>query len=123
MERITIFGICYSENFARDEKYQENNAILVHSDSQDLLQRIADRENCHLRIVRNDTPKENVVVVDSKLDETVVDLPSSCVLGEMPQKTFYDEKVQVVRLLSVGSKQFLVNKVERSVTGLIAQMS
>jgi phosphoribosylformylglycinamidine synthase len=63
------------------------------------------------------------------------------ILGDMPQKTFHlDRRTlktaplkfpegitvkealnRVLRLLSVGSKRFLTNKVDRSVTGLIAQ--
>ena len=61
-------------------------------------------------------------------------------LGHIPQKTFEDRRVgaknlsplhcpssvrdhlrNVLRLVSVGSKRFLTNKVDRSVTGLIAR--
>lgn len=82
-----------------------------------------------------------MVVKDSKDSTTPVDLPLELVLGKMPQKTFVDNHVQtklhplklpddatvpaaldrVLRLLSVGSKRFLVHKVDRSVTGLCAQ--
>jgi len=72
-----------------------------------------------------------------------VDLPLDLVLGKMPQKTFEMKRLYtavppslslpaaltvetaltqgVLRLVSVGSKRFLTNKVDRSVTGLIAQ--
>jgi phosphoribosylformylglycinamidine synthase len=69
-----------------------------------------------------------------------VNLDLKKVLGEMPQKTFAFDRVKqaleplrldgvtvkdalerVLRLLSVGSKRFLTNKVDRSVTGLIAR--
>ena len=69
------------------------------------------------------------------------DLPLSLVLGNMPKKTFTftspvknlrplvlpvnvtvkDAYDRVARLLDVGSKRFLTNKVDRSVTGLVAQ--
>ena len=71
-----------------------------------------------------------------------VDLSLQHVLGDMPRKVFhstrqprvleplslpkakiYDHLDRVLRLLSVGSKRFLTNKVDRSVTGLIAQQS
>ena len=72
---------------------------------------------------------------------TPVNLDLSKVLGEMPQKTFHLKRIEselepcklpmgitvrealekVLRLVSVGSKRFLTNKVDRSVTGLIAQ--
>ena len=70
-----------------------------------------------------------------------VDLPLALVLADMPKKTFRSARVastlkpltvpagvtvrdgleRVFRLPSVGSKRFLTNKVDRSVTGLIAQ--
>jgi phosphoribosylformylglycinamidine synthase len=82
-----------------------------------------------------------VTVHDSKDGTTPVDLPLELVLGKMPQKTFVDKHLEqnlaplviphgataraavdrVLRLLSVGSKRFLVHKVDRSVTGLCAQ--
>ncbi len=72
---------------------------------------------------------------------TPVSLPLEKVLGDMPQKTFYMDRTpihtqplnlpenltimeaidRVLRLVSVGSKRFLTNKVDRSVTGLIAR--
>jgi len=81
------------------------------------------------------------VVHDASDDTTPVDLELSVVLGKLPQKTFHVQSVppvaralalpaqlpvaaaldRVLRLVSVGSKRFLTNKVDRSVTGLIAQ--
>jgi len=81
------------------------------------------------------------VVHDTSDDTTPVDLELSVVLGKLPQKTFHVQSVppmaralalpaqlpvaaaldRVLRLVSVGSKRFLTNKVDRSVTGLIAQ--
>ena len=74
---------------------------------------------------------------------TPFDLPLSLVLGKMPQKRFeFNDKPSIVqplqlpvnvtviealnrvlRLLDVGSKRFLTNKVDRSVSGLVAQQS
>jgi phosphoribosylformylglycinamidine synthase len=72
---------------------------------------------------------------------TPVNLPLERVLGDMPQKSFHLDRIpsytqplhlpkditimdaldRVLRLVSVGSKRFLTNKVDRSVTGLIAR--
>lgn len=102
---------------------------------------MAKRENCPIRILGEVTGDGRVVVHDSKDNTTPVDLPLELVLGKMPQKTFVDSHVEsklqpfelpagvtvqnaldrVLRLLSVGSKRFLVHKVDRSVTGLCAQ--
>jgi phosphoribosylformylglycinamidine synthase len=81
------------------------------------------------------------VLHDETDGSTPVNLELDAVLGHMPQKTFELQRLpakrepltlpeglgvrdaleRVLRLLSVGSKRFLTTKVDRSVTGLIAQ--
>jgi len=124
-------------------EYQENNALLIRPESEKLFRSLATRENCPMAILGFITGTGSVVVRDSKDGSTPVDLPLELVLGKMPQKTFIDNRVEgegrltplslpdgttvvsaldrVLRLLSVGSKRFLVHKVDRSVTGLVAQ--
>lgn len=122
-------------------EYQENNALLINPPDEELFRSIADRENCPMRVLGAVTGDGRVVVRDSRDGSTPVDLPLELVLGKMPQKTFKDEHVKmdlqplslpegttvrraldrVLKLLSVGSKRFLVHKVDRSVTGLVAQ--
>ena len=122
-------------------EYQENNALLIRPDDEDRFREIAKRENCPIRILGEVTGDGKVVVHDSLDGSTPVDLPLELVLGKMPQKTFVDSHTEmklkplslpegtavpaaldrVLRLISVGSKRFLVHKVDRSVTGLIAQ--
>jgi phosphoribosylformylglycinamidine synthase len=122
-------------------EYQENNAMLIRPKDEAMLLEIAKRENCPIRILGEITGDGKVVVHDSSDGSTPVDLPLELVLGKMPQKTFIDDHGKmsflpltlpegitvnsaldrVLRLLSVGSKRFLVHKVDRSVTGLVAQ--
>ncbi|GMH61806.1 hypothetical protein TrRE_jg10546, partial [Triparma retinervis] len=123
-------------------EYQENNALLIKPESEALFKSMADRENCPFRILGTVTGDGKVVVKDSADGSTPVDLPLELVLGKMPQKTFKDEHIpdtsfipfslpsgttttdildRVLRNLAVGSKRFLVHKVDRSVTGLVAQ--
>lgn len=122
-------------------EYQENNALLIRPADRAIFEEIAQRENCPIRILGEVTGDGRVVVKDSKDGSTPVDLPLELVLGKMPQKTFVDKHIEnklaplqlpegatvasaldrVLRLLSVGSKRFLVHKVDRSVTGLCAQ--
>lgn len=122
-------------------EYQENNALLIRPADREIFEAIAERENCPIRILGEVTGDGKVVVKDSLDNSTPVDLPLELVLGKMPQKTFVDDHVasqlqpfkipdgttvenaldRVLRLLSVGSKRFLVHKVDRSVTGLCAQ--
>mmetsp|Transcript_8863 Transcript_8863/g.13229 ORF Transcript_8863/g.13229 Transcript_8863/m.13229 type:complete len:1223 (-) Transcript_8863:255-3923(-) len=122
-------------------EYQENNALLIRPESKELFESIATRENCPIRILGAVTGDGKVIVRDSADGSTPVDLPLDLVLGKMPQKTFIDDHVKMdlkefvvpegttvmnvldrlLRLVTVGSKRFLVHKVDRSVTGLVAQ--
>jgi phosphoribosylformylglycinamidine synthase len=122
-------------------EYQENNALLISKEDRSLFEQIAKRERCPIRILGEVTGDGRVTVHDSRDGSTPVDLPLELVLGKMPQKTFVDSHIEqkltplaipdgtsvddavdrVLRLLSVGSKRFLVHKVDRSVTGLCAQ--
>ncbi|KAL1129968.1 hypothetical protein AAG570_012912 [Ranatra chinensis] len=97
------------------------------------------------KIILTDDPEVNMekYLVDT-FEDTIThpfNMDLSLVLGSMPQKEFYlddaptclealklpDELTilealsRVFRLVSVCSKRFLVNKVDRSVTGLVAQ--
>jgi phosphoribosylformylglycinamidine synthase len=122
-------------------EYQENNGLLIRAKDREMFEKMAKRENCPIAFVGEVSDDGKVVVHDSKDGSTPVDLPLELVLGQMPQKTFVDNRIEskleplklpegvtimdavdrVLRLLSVGSKRFLVHKVDRSVTGLCAQ--
>jgi phosphoribosylformylglycinamidine synthase len=131
-------------------EYQENNAMLIQPPSQQLFRTLCERENIPFAFVGQVTDTGRVVVRDG-IDETspvVVDLNLERVLGKMPPKTFTSTSLpkqfkplvlpfdstnttkqqilmeclgRVLRLVSVGSKRFLTNKVDRCVTGLVAQ--
>lgn len=122
-------------------EFQENNGLLIKPEDLDTFMAMAERENCPVNVMGHVTGDGKVVVHDSRDGSTPVDLPLELVLGKMPQKTFADFHIEakleplvlpegttaktaidrVLRLLSVGSKRFLVHKVDRSVTGLCAQ--
>jgi phosphoribosylformylglycinamidine synthase len=112
-------------------EYQENNALLIRPADEALFHELAKRENCPIRILGEVTGDGRVVVHDSRDNSTPVDLPLELVLGKMPQKVFTDNHAvveltplvlpdntsvadvldRVLRLVSVGSKRFLVHKV------------
>lgn len=129
-------------------EYQESDAVLVKNSDKDRLQNICRREKCPVSFVGEVTGDGKIVLVegaDEKLKNpnvrNPVDLNLECVLGKMPQKTFQLDHVpsietplslpddvsvmvaldRVLRLPSVASKRFLTNKVDRCVTGLVAQ--
>ncbi|KKL78437.1 hypothetical protein LCGC14_2024850, partial [marine sediment metagenome] len=122
-------------------EYQENNALLLDTENAGLFEELCAREKVPFSFVGEVTGDGRVVVFDSTDGSTPVDLDLKHVLAEMPRKTFEitrNEAVleplslprslgiitaleRVLKLVSVGSKRFLTNKVDRSVTGLIAR--
>ena len=122
-------------------EYQERNALLVEPEKKELFEKICQREKCSYEILGEITEEGKITVTDKENDMTLVDLDLEKILGKVPQKTFKDQRIdfkleelklpenlnlkegleRVLRLLSVGSKRFLTSKVDRSVTGLIAQ--
>ncbi|XP_057663303.1 phosphoribosylformylglycinamidine synthase [Diorhabda carinulata] len=123
-------------------EYQENNALLCKKEDLKLLKSICDRERCPINIVGEVTGTGRVVLaLDETQKVTPFNLELEHVLGKMPQKVFnlqrkpviskpvelpkalsiYQSLQRVLRLPSVGSKRYLTNKVDRCVTGLIAQ--
>jgi phosphoribosylformylglycinamidine synthase len=122
-------------------EYQENDALLLRPEHADLFRALCEREKVVFAYVGRVTGDGKILVRDGADDSTPVNLELDAVLGDMPQKTFELERIRakleplelppgltvstalerVLRLLSVGSKRFLTTKVDRSVTGLVAQ--
>ena len=122
-------------------EYQEQNALLLKQKQAPLFEDLCRREKVPVAFIGQVTGDGYIVLHDETDGSTPVNLELSKVLGDMPQKTFTLDRVKtvltplelprgltvrkaldrVLRLLSVGSKRFLVNKVDRSVTGLIAR--
>jgi phosphoribosylformylglycinamidine synthase len=122
-------------------EYQESNALLIQPKKAEMFTKLCSREKVPCAIVGQITDDGYIVLHDEKDGSTPVNLDLKMVLGDMPQKTFAFERMnpelialrlpdgltvkealeRVLRLLSVGSKRFLTNKVDRSVTGLIAR--
>lgn len=128
---------------------QEQNCLLIDPSDAELVKQICQRENCPVEFVGVVFPSGRIQVVnpsEGKADrrELVVNLDLNQVLEDLGQKEFeyrversalagqitvedYDgysmaELVEkVFGLVSVGSKRFLVNKVDRSVGGLTVQ--
>jgi len=121
-------------------EYQESNALLIRPEKIELFERLCHREKVTFAVVGVVTGDGYITLYDEMDGSTPVNLELKKVLGEMPQKRFILERAKpereplklpggltvrdaldrVLRLVSVGSKRFLTNKVDRSVTGLIA---
>ncbi|MDI6800557.1 MAG: phosphoribosylformylglycinamidine synthase [Thermodesulfovibrionales bacterium] len=122
-------------------EYQEQDALLIHSSSINMFKQLCAREKLPVAIIGDITEDGFIRLYDSNDNSIVEDLNLEKVLGHMPQKTFNLDRIptrtqplhlphditiseaidRVLRMLSVGSKRFLTNKVDRSVTGLIAR--
>jgi len=125
-------------------EYQENDCLLIKPEARDLLQSICDRERCLMQVIGSIDGSGRIKLVDKVAPPntpTPVDLDLEKVLGSMPNKTFSYNRTEnklsplslpagatinaalhrVLRLPSVCSKRFLTTKVDRHVTGLVAQ--
>ncbi|KAM6963023.1 phosphoribosylformylglycinamidine synthase [Aplochiton taeniatus] len=130
-------------------EYQESNALLLRPSDRPFLEKVCRREKCPVDFVGNITGNGKAMLVDdvggsgdqADRGRCPVDLQLEWVLGKMPQKEFVMERVpvalqplvlplglsvpdaldRVLRLPAVASKRYLTNKVDRSVTGLVAQ--
>jgi len=119
---------------------QERYFIVVKKERLEEFIAICKREECPYAIVGEITGDGMIVVEDDDGTKSV-NLKLKQIFGEVPQKKFEFTRVKdqhlplmlpdgltinealekVLRLLAVGSKRFLTTKVDRSVTGLIAQ--
>ncbi|KAK7479188.1 hypothetical protein BaRGS_00029532 [Batillaria attramentaria] len=131
-------------------EYQESNALLVRRKDAEALKKVGERERCPVSFVGSVTGSGRIQLQDfsrslkSKPESNgrmPVDLDLQHVLASMPRKVFkldhskpelhplvlpdslrvQEALSRVLRLPSVASKRYLTNKVDRSVTGLVAQ--
>ncbi|MDZ7798862.1 MAG: phosphoribosylformylglycinamidine synthase [Patescibacteria group bacterium] len=121
-------------------EYQERDAFLIYPNQLEKFKAICRREKINCEVLGNITGNGRIVVYDNQDDSYPVDLDLGKILCDMPQKSFKIDEVpeelapldlpdisvkealrQVFRLPSVCSKGYLVRKVDRSVTGLIAR--
>jgi len=121
-------------------EFQEGYGLLIRAEQIELFKSVCKRERVNCEVLGEIDGSGNVVVEDSQNGTTPVELNLEQILTNMPQKTFeskrrteglkplelpavtIEEAIKAVfKLPSVGSKGFLVHKVDRSVTGLVAQ--
>jgi phosphoribosylformylglycinamidine synthase len=121
-------------------EFQERYGFLIRPERIELFQSICERERVNCEVLGKITGDGKVVVEDPSNGQTPVNLGLEQILTKMPQKTFESTRLAkelkplallnitvaeaieaVFKQPSVGSKGFLTNKVDRSVTGLVAQ--
>lgn len=131
-------------------EYQEQLTFIAHKGHWDTIITIAETEDVPINVIgmveRNSQSMINVIDTNLSIDEFAVSLPLDDVLRDGPQKTLFLESrhfentecvensykitdgeiflkhlSNILNLTSVGSKKFLTNKVDRSVSGLVVQ--
>ena len=128
-------------------EYQEADALLLRPEAAPLFTALCARERAPVAYVGTVTGDGRIVLRDGVAAPGArdpVDMDLEKVLGNMPQKTYNLARVQppasgsvpfsppatatlremldrVLRVLAVGSKRFLTNKVDRAVSGLVAR--
>ncbi|MBA3071815.1 MAG: phosphoribosylformylglycinamidine synthase, partial [Nitrospirae bacterium] len=110
-------------------------------DKANIFEELCKREKVPFSFIGQITGDGYIILHDENDGSAPVNLDLEKILGDMPQKTFKLERIhpkldslkfpddinvrdaldRVLKLVSVGSKRFLTNKVDRSVTGLIAR--
>jgi len=118
---------------------QERMGLILKQKDIDHLKRIADRERAPMYTVGETTNDMQFSFIDSQNNSKPIDLQLSDMFGNPPKTIMEDEKIEnkfkeleynkeyieeylknILQLESVGSKDWLTNKVDRSVTGKIA---
>ena len=121
-------------------EYQERNGFLIRPENIEKFQAICKREKVGCEVLGEVTGDLRFIVHDSLDGSTPVDIELNELLGNVPIKTFTDNRRvpslpplalsavsvraalhNVLRLAAVGSKRFLTSKVDRAVTGLVAR--
>lgn len=122
-------------------EYQEGYGLLIRPANIRVFKSICKRERVNCEVLGEITGDGNIIVHDSADGTTPVNLSLKEILGELPRKRFESDRPhvelqpfvipegltveealrRVFLLLQVGSKGFLMRKVDRSVTGLVAR--
>uniref|UniRef100_A0A452ZPH3 phosphoribosylformylglycinamidine synthase n=1 Tax=Aegilops tauschii subsp. strangulata TaxID=200361 RepID=A0A452ZPH3_AEGTS len=106
-------------------EYQEQDALLVKPESRNLLQSLCDRERVSMAVLGEIDGSGKIVLIDSAAVEHAMlsglPPPPPAVDLELEKITLMDVLKRVLKLPSVCSKRFLTTKVDRCVTGLVAQ--
>ena len=125
-------------------EYQENDAMLIRPESESVIRALCERERLPMAVLGAIDGSGRVTLLDTHAPEgspPAEDLDLEDVLGDMPQKSYSFQRAvpparqlklqagtsvaealeRVLRLPAVCSKRFLTSKVDRCVTGLVAQ--
>lgn len=118
---------------------QERMGLIIHQKDIDLLQKVAERERAPMFVVGETTADQQLVFVNNNTGNRAIDLHLADMFGKPPRTVMEDKTVvreraplsysaanlrkyvmQVLQLEGVACKDWLTNKVDRSVSGRVA---
>ncbi|KAI8997951.1 phosphoribosylformylglycinamidine synthase [Gaertneriomyces semiglobifer] len=120
---------------------QERYVLAVQPEDLDRFKALCERERCPYAVVGVATAEERLVLQDSLLGTTPIDLPMSTLFGKPPKMhriatslspkryefrlpadaTLEDAASRILHLPAVASKSFLITIGDRTVTGMVAR--
>ncbi|MCU0396831.1 MAG: phosphoribosylformylglycinamidine synthase [Cyclobacteriaceae bacterium] len=139
LDRLPIGDPTLSDKELLSNESQERMGLAVHEKDMELVKRIADRERSPMYVIGEATGDNRLVFGKSSQEHKPVDFEVRHLLGSSPKTILTDKKSetsfpsveysedqlfhyleQVLQLEAVACKDWLTNKVDRSVTGKVA---
>ena len=118
---------------------QERMGLVMHEKDVAQMKAVAERERAPMYVIGETTGEHNFTLKNHQTGETAIDLQLEDMFGSTPKTYMHDQSCdyifgpvkyaqgkfeeylsQVLQLESVACKDWLTNKVDRSVTGLVA---
>jgi phosphoribosylformylglycinamidine synthase len=140
VDKLTVGDKTLSAKEIIGNESQERMGLLLKEKDIELLQRIAERERAPIYVVGEATGDNQLVFAQAKQQQTPINLAVSDMLGNPPKTIIEDSTIKkqfipvreetllalekeienVLRMEAVACKDWLTNKVDRSVTGKVA---
>ena len=139
LDRLPVGDPTLSDREIVGNESQERMGLVIDRKHIDHLQRIADRERAPMYVIGETTGDMKFTFVDNRTGERPLDWPLEYMFGKAPRTVMNDTTVEehyqeveytpgnvvkyveeVLQIEAVACKDWLTNKVDRSVTGRIA---
>ncbi len=139
MDKLPVGDPTLSAREIVGNESQERMGLVIDKKYIDHLQKIADRERAPMYVIGETTGDMKFTFVDNRTGERPLDWPLKYMFGNVPRTVMTDQTVvesykpveynpgsvvkyieEVLQLEAVACKDWLTNKVDRSVTGRIA---
>ncbi len=139
IDKLPVGDPTLSDKEIISNESQERMGLAIHEKDVPLLKRIAERERAPMYLAGTSTGDKKLRFTDSRLSQQPVDLELHQLFGSSPKTVLRDttaaaryEEInyksdiiehyiaQVIQLEAVACKDWLTNKVDRSVTGKVA---